>query len=81
MKNEHKKEGLFLDFLKQLHLWGYSIADKSIFVHNRNEDATIEYFVYLASFSFRNASLCTILVDPLMKKYILNGKPTKISVI
>ena len=81
MKNEHKKEGLFLDFLKQLHLWGYSIADKSILsiTEMRTRPSSI-LFTLRHSLQLQEC-LCTIVVDPLMKKYILNGKPTKISVI
>ena len=80
MKNEHKKEGLFLDFLKQLHLWGYSIADKSILsiTEMRTRPSSI-LFTLRHSLQLQEC-LCTI-ADPLMKKYILNGKPTKISVI
>lgn len=69
MKNEHKKEGLFLDFLKQLHLWGYSIADKSILsiTEMRTRPSSI-LFTLRHSLQLQEC-LCTILVDPLMKKY------------
>ena len=68
MKNEHKKEGLFLDFLKQLHLWGYSIADKSILsiTEMRTRPSSI-LFTLRHSLQLQEC-LCTI-VDPLMKKY------------
>ena len=79
MKNEHKKEGLFLDFLKQLHLWGYSIADKSILsiTEMRTRPSSILFTLRHSLFSFRNASRSSTL----SWKNILNGKPTKISVI
>ena len=78
MKNEHKKEGLFLDFLKQLHLWGYSIADKSILsiTEMRTRPSSI-------LFTLRHSASGMPLHDrrPSHEKNILNGKPTKISVI
>ena len=80
MKNEHKKEGLFLDFLKQLHLWGYSIADKSILsiTEMRTRPSSI-LFTLRHSLQLQECP-CTIR-STLSWKNILNGKPTKISVI